>query len=160
MIKPMLALGTRAPEFTLPDQDGRNVSLTTLLNRGPLILYFYPADFTPGCTKEACMMRDLHADLMKVGLEVAGISPQTPESHRDFRAKYHLPFTLLSDSEKFVTRMYDLNGPLGVGVRRGTYLIDQGRHIRDAVLADFRITLHEAFLRRVTAMAAAAPAKH
>jgi thioredoxin-dependent peroxiredoxin len=155
---PMLALGTRAPEFTLPDQDGRNVSLTTLLNCGPLILYFYPADFTPGCTREACLMRDLHSDLKKVGLDVAGVSPQSPESHRDFRAKYNLPFILLSDSEKFVTRMYDLNGPLGVGVRRGTYLIDQGRHIRDAVLADFRIALHEAFIRRVTAMAT--PANH
>ncbi len=154
MIKPMLALGTRAPEFTLPDQDGRNVSLTTLLNSGPLILYFYPADFTPGCTREACIMRDLHAELKKVGIDVAGVSPQTPESHRDFRAKYNLPFTLLSDSEKFVTRMYDLNGPLGVGVRRGTYLIDQGRHIRDAVLADFRIALHEAFIRRAAAMTA------
>ena len=153
MIKPMLALGTRAPEFTLPDQDGRNVSLSTLLNSGPLILYFYPADFTPGCTREACVMRDLHAELKKVGLDVAGISPQSPESHRDFRAKYNLPFILLSDVEKFVTRMYDLNGPLGVGVRRGTYLIDQGRHIRDAVLADFRITLHEAFIRRAAAMA-------
>jgi peroxiredoxin Q/BCP len=97
-------------------------------------------------------MRDLHAELKKVGLDVAGVSPQSPESHRDFRAKYKLPFILLSDSEKFVTRMYDLNGPLGVGVRRGTYLIDQGRHIRDAVLADFRITLHEAFIRRAAAM--------
>ncbi len=152
MIKPMLALGTRAPEFTLPDQDGRNVSLTTLLNFGPLILYFYPADFTPGCTREACIMRDLHPELQKVGLDVAGVSPQSPESHRDFRAKYKLPFTLLSDSEKFVTRMYDLNGPLGLGVRRGTYLIDQGRHIRDAVLADFRIAHHEAFVRRAAAM--------
>jgi peroxiredoxin Q/BCP len=151
----MLALGTRAPEFTLPDQDGRNVSLTTLLNGGPLILYFYPADFTPGCTREACIMRDLYAELRTVGLDVAGVSPQSPESHRDFRAKYKLRFTLLSDAEKFVTRMYDLNGPLGIGVRRGTYLIDQGRHVRDAVLADFRIAHHEAFIRRAAAMRAA-----
>jgi len=149
----MLALGTRAPEFTLPDQEGRNVSLTTLLNCGPLILYFYPADFTPGCTREACVIRDLHVELHKAGLDVAGVSPQSPQSHRDFRAKYHLPFTLLSDAEKCVTRMYDLNGPLGLGVRRGTYLIDQGRHIRDAVLADFRIAQHEAFIRRAAAMA-------
>jgi thioredoxin-dependent peroxiredoxin len=148
----MLSLGTRAPEFTLPDQDGRNVSLSTLLSCGPLILYFYPADFTPGCTREACAMRDLHSDLKKAGIDVAGISPQTPESHRDFRARYKLPFTLLSDCEKFVTRMYDLNGPLGLGVRRGTYLIDQGRHIRDAVVADFRIRHHELFIRRAAAL--------
>jgi len=145
-------MGGRAPEFTLPDQDDRSVSLTTLLNRGPLILYFYPADFTPGCTREACMMRDLHNDILRVGFNVAGVSPQSPERHREFREKYSLPFTLLSDLEKFVIRMYDVNGPLGIGVRRATYLIDQARQIRGAVLADFRISQHEDFIRRATAL--------
>jgi peroxiredoxin Q/BCP len=148
--KGMLAIGARAPEFTLPDHDDRTVSLSTLLNRGPLILYFYPADFTPGCTREACMLRDMHAEILKVGLAVAGVSPQSPERHREFREKYKLPFTLLSDVEKFVVRMYDLNGPLGLGVRRGTYLIDQARVIRSAILADFRISQHEDFVRKAT----------
>jgi thioredoxin-dependent peroxiredoxin len=150
----MLALGARAPEFTLPDQDDRNVSLSNLLNRGALILYFYPADFTPGCTKEACMLRDLHAEILKVGLRVAGVSPQSPQSHREFRERYKLPYTLLSDTEKFVIKMYDLNGPLGFGVRRGTYLIDQTRQIRATVMADFRISQHEAFIRKATALSA------
>ena len=150
----MLAIGSRAPEFTLPDQDDRSVSLSTLLNRGPLILYFYPADFTPGCTREACMLRDMHAEILRVGLAVAGISPQSPERHREFREKYKLPFTLLSDVEKFVVSMYDVNGPLGLGVRRGTYLIDQARVIRSAMLADFRIGKHEAFIRRAVALSA------
>ena len=148
--KGMLAIGSRAPEFTLPDHDDRTVSLSTLLNRGPLILYFYPADFTPGCTREACMLRDMHAEILRVGLAVAGVSPQSPERHREFRDKYKLPFTLLSDVEKFVVRMYDLNGPLGLGVRRGTYLIDQARVIRSAILADFRISQHEDFVRKAT----------
>ncbi len=148
----MLAIGSRAPEFTLPDQDDRQVSLTTLLNRGPLILYFYPADFTPGCTREACTIRDLHSEIVNVGLNVAGASPQAPGRHTEFRAKYNLPFTLLSDVEKFVIRMYDVNGPLGLGVRRATYLIDQSRHIRGAVLADFRIGQHEDFIRKTTAL--------
>lgn len=152
----MLPIGSRAPEFTLPDQDDRTVSLTTLLNRGPLILYFYPADFTPGCTKEACMLRDLHDDIQKVGLSVAGISPQAPERHSEFREKFKLPFILLSDVEKFVIKMYDVNGPLGFGVRRATYLIDQGRQIRGAVLADFRIREHEDFIRRATALSGSA----
>ena len=78
----MLPIGGRAPEFTLPDQDDQSVSLSTLLRHGPLILYFYPADFTPGCTREACSIRDLHAELLQSGLDVAGVSPQTPESHR------------------------------------------------------------------------------
>jgi thioredoxin-dependent peroxiredoxin len=146
----MLAIGSRAPEFTLPDQDDRTVSLSTMLNRGPLILYFYPADFTPGCTREACMLRDLHGEILKAGLCVAGVSPQSPERHTEFREKYKLPFILLSDVEKFVIKMYDVNGPLGLGVRRATYLIDQARQIRGGVLADFRISQHEDFIRKAT----------
>ena len=150
----MLAIGARAPEFTLPDQDGKSVSLTTLMRHGPLILYFYPADFTPGCTREACILRDLHSEILKAGLDVAGVSPQDAASHRAFREKHQLPFTLLSDADKFVISMYDVRGPLGIGVRRATYLIDQARYIRAAVLANFRISEHEAFVRRAVALSA------
>lgn len=148
----MLNPGDRAPEFTLPDQDGRDRSLTSLLGDGPLILYFYPADFTPGCTAEACTLRDLHTEILHAGLRVVGVSPQAPESHRRFRQKYTLPFTLLSDPDKHVIKMYDVNGPLGIGVRRATYLVDQGRIIQDAVLADFRIGRHEEFVRNAVAL--------
>ena len=151
----MLPLGGRAPEFTLPDQDEHSVSLSNLLRSGPLILYFYPADFTPGCTREACMMRDLHSEVDQAGLSIAGISPQKPATHRRFRDKYHLPYTLLADVDKFVISMYDVRGPLGLGVRRATYLIDQARYIRAAVLATFRISEHEAFVRRAVALSAA-----
>ena len=151
----MLPLGGRAPEFTLPDQDEQSVSLSNLLRRGPLILYFYPADFTPGCTREACMMRDLYAEIDQAGLNVAGVSPQRPATHRRFREKYRLPYTLLSDKDKFVISMYDVRGLLGFGVRRATYLIDQARYIRAAVLANFRISEHEAFVRRAVALSAA-----
>ena len=150
----MLPLGGRAPEFTLPDQDEQSVSLSNLLRRGSLILYFYPADFTTVCTRQACLMRDLHADIEQAGLSVAGISPQRPATHRRFREKHRLPFTLLSDTDKFVIRMYDLRGPLGIGVRRGTYLIDQARYIRAAVLASFRISEHEDLVRRAVALSA------
>jgi peroxiredoxin Q/BCP len=148
----LLSVGARAPEFTLPDQDGRDVSLTSLLNHGPLILFFYPADFTPGCTKEVCVVRDLHSEILRSGLNVAGISPQSPESHRRFREKHNLQFPLLADVEKAVIRMYEVNGPLGFGVRRATYLIDPSRTIRDAVLADFRIREHEEFIRKALAL--------
>jgi thioredoxin-dependent peroxiredoxin len=148
----MLAIGARAPEFTLPDADGQAMSLSNMLRDGPLILYFYPADFTPGCTREACQIRDLHAELDAAGLRVAGVSPQSPESHRAFREKYKLPFTLLADPDRFVIKMYGVQGPLGFGVRRATFLIDQARYIQDTVLADFRIREHEAFVRKAVAL--------
>jgi thioredoxin-dependent peroxiredoxin len=150
----MLEIGSRAPEFTLPDHTGQTVSLTTLLRAGSLILYFYPADFTPGCTREACSIRDLHSAIQGAGLAVAGVSPQDPQTHSKFREKYQLPFILLSDTEKIVIRMYDVRGPLGFGVRRATYLIDQARRIRSAVLADFRISAHEDFVRKAIALSA------
>jgi thioredoxin-dependent peroxiredoxin len=155
----LLAIGERAPEFTLPDQDGRSVSLSTLLRDGPLILYFYPADFTRGCTREACAIRDLHTDIAQAGLSVVGVSPQSPETHRKFRDQYQLPYTLLSDAHKFVIRMYEVRGPLGISVRRGTYLIDQARYIRAAVLADFRISQHEDFIRKAVALSAVSGAR-
>lgn len=148
----MLTIGARAPEFTLPDADGQPTSLSNLLRDGALILYFYPADFTPGCTREACQIREVHTEIEAAGLRVAGISPQSPESHRAFRDKYKLPFTLLADVDRFVIKMYGVQGPLGFGVRRATFLIDQARHIQDAVLADFRIGEHDAFVRKAIAL--------
>jgi peroxiredoxin Q/BCP len=153
----MLTEGDRAPEFTLPDDTGRDRSLTDFLNVGATILYFYPADFTPGCTRQACAMRDLQADIQNANLRVVGISPQSPESHAKFRAKYNLPFALLSDVDKAVIKMYGVNGPLGIGVRRATYLVDGSRRIRDSVLADFRISRHEEFVRKAILLRATLP---
>jgi len=144
----MLANGQKAPEFELADQDGRKHTLKALLKDGPLILYFYPADFTPGCTKEACSFRDLHQDLLKAKLRVVGVSPQDVESHRRFAEKHGLNFPLLADPEKKVVKAYDLDGPLGFGVRRGTYLIGADGKIQDSVLADLRIGSHEAFVKK------------
>ncbi len=149
----MLKSGSPAPDFALPDQDGAVVRLRDLLSAGPLILYFYPADFTPGCTREACSIRDLHAELQRAGLRVVGASPQSPESHRRFREKYALPFTLLADPDKVAIRAYDVDGPFGFGVRRATFLIDRQARIEAAVLADLRIAEHEAFIRQALSTA-------
>ena len=111
----MLKAGERAPEFTLPDETGTDRSLTELLSTGAIILYFYPSDFTPGCTRQACTFRDLHAEIERAGLRVVGISPQGPASHAKFREKHRLPYVLLSDEHKTVIKMYGLNGPLGAG---------------------------------------------
>ena len=144
----MLKAGSRAPEFVLPDSEGNDVALSDLLQNGPLILYFYPADFTPGCTKEACSIRDIHDDITAVGLQVVGVSPQDGESHERFRETHKLPFTLLCDTEKVAVKMYDVDGPLGIGVRRVTYLIAQDRTIQDAVQADIRIDKHNEFIEK------------
>ncbi len=152
----MLKPGSKAPEFVLPDSDGNEVSLAALLRKGPLILYFYPADFTPGCTKEACSIRDIHDDITAVGLQVAGVSPQDGASHQRFRESHDLPFLLLCDPEKEAVRKYDVDGPLGIGVRRVTYLIGADGTIEDAVQADLNIGKHSRFIENAIRLREAA----
>ena len=147
----MLKKGELAPDIELPDHEGVKRRLSDLVDGKPLILYFYPADFTPGCTQEACDLRDLHTRILASGLRVVGISPQSPESHRRFREQHALPFTLLSDEDKVAIRAFEVDGPLGIGVRRATFLIDGKRRIVDAVLADLRIGRHQEFVERAIA---------
>lgn len=144
----MLDVGAKAPEFVLMNHEGIETSLSDLLQNGPLILYFYPADFTPGCTKEACSIRDIHNEIQSVGLQVVGVSPQDEESHKRFREEHNLPFILLSDPEKVAIKMFDVDGPFGVGVRRATFLISQDRTIKDAMMADVRIGRHTEFIEK------------
>ena len=101
--------GKKAPDFTLPDQDGKPVTLSSLKGKDVLV-YFYPKDDTPGCTKEACGFRDFWKDVQKAGLVVLGVSPDDAESHRDFIDKYKLPFALLSDSDRKVMKEWGAYG--------------------------------------------------
>ena len=143
----MLKAGTIAPSFGLLDQNRTKVSLTQRLQDSAIILYFYPADFTPGCTKEACAIRDIHDDILDVGLDVIGISPQDVESHNRFRTKHRLPFTLLCDPDKTVIRLYEAIALPPFNVRRITYIINQQQIIEDAICADLRIGKHESFIK-------------
>lgn len=143
----MLETGDRAPDFELPDDRGRTVRLSELLKDGPLVLYFYPADFTPVCTKEACMFRDTHAELAAQGIRVFGISPQPPDIHSKFRKSYSLPFPLLSDPERIAIQAYGADGFLGL-VRRISYLIGKDGRILDSVQADLQVGRHRDFVRR------------
>jgi peroxiredoxin Q/BCP len=142
----VLEIGSHAPEFTLPSHDGMELSLTTLLNHGPLLLYFYTADFAPPCLRQAEAIGRIVPQLHRSGLVVAGVGAQSPSSHARFRRQFQLPQVLLADENKAVIRMYDVAGPMGMLVRRVTYLIDQGRIIRGAALADFRIAAHTSFM--------------
>lgn len=134
--KRMIEIGMTAPDFTLPDQDGRPFSLSSL--RGSLaIVYFYPKDNTPGCTKEACGFNSELAEFGGLGVHVVGISADSAASHQKFIARYNLAFTLLSDSGHEVMKTYGAYGTKvsygkeTVGVIRTTYLIGRdGRVLR------------------------------
>ena len=124
-----IAEGALAPSFSLTADDGTQVSLASL--RGsPVVLYFYPRDDTPGCTKEACAFRDRQAELRQLGARVFGISPDTVASHVKFRDKFHLNFPLLADPDHAVAEQYgawrekNLYGKVSLGIQRSTYLID------------------------------------
>ncbi len=131
----MLQAGDRPPPFTLTDSDGREVSLGDFAGR-QVVLYFYPADDTPGCTKEACGFRDAWHDLQALGVVVLGVSGDDAESHRRFAAKYRLPFTLLSDPGHEVMRAYGaygektMYGRKVVGVIRSTVWIGPDGRVR------------------------------
>jgi peroxiredoxin Q/BCP len=155
----VLKPGNTAPDFILPDEHGNEVSLAKLLQSRAIILYFYPADFTPTCTKQACAFRDMHDDIVSVGLQVVGISPQDGESHSRFREEHQLPFLLLSDENKVAIKMYDADGPFGVGVRRITYLITRGQKIQDALQADVLVKRHRQFIEKAVVLREAAGMK-
>ena len=118
----MLGVGDRLPEVTLQDDTGAEISTKDLLG-GPLVLYFYPKDDTPGCTSEASQFRDLYAQFEKKGARIVGVSRDSAESHQRFKEKYSIPFTLLVDSD---SKLYDA---LEVGRARATFLIDAGGSI-------------------------------
>lgn len=145
----MLNVGDTAPDFVLKNEAGDEVSLDDLLLNGPLILYFYPADFTSICTAEACEIRDRYEDIRAVNANVVGVSPQGESSHSRFRSRYNLPFPLLDDRRKTVIKAYGVNGPLGMGVRRVTFLINQDKTIAQRVLADFAVKHHIQFIDQV-----------
>ncbi len=151
----MLETGDKAPDFSLTDQAGRTVTLGDLLQTGSLIVFFYPADFTPVCTREACLFRDAYAELAAAGISVAGISPNAADSHAQFSEAYKLGYTLLADPDKSAIKAYGVDGPLGIGVRRATFLIDSDGVIQQAVRADLRLTPHSGL---ISAALAGAPA--
>ncbi len=116
--------GDTAPDFELPSTAGGTFRLVNNLTKGKLILYFYPKDFTTGCTAEACGFRDMFADLRDSEMRVVGISTDSVESHLKFKEKYDLPFDLLSDSNGEVSRMYGVQNKLFKVANRVTFIID------------------------------------
>ena len=131
----MLEVGTKAPSFKLKNQEGKIISLNDLKGK-KVVLYFYPKDDTPGCTKEACSFKDEFPKFGKLNAVILGVSPDSAESHKKFIAKYKLPFDLLSDENKEVVEKYEVwkeknnYGKKYMGVERTTYIIDENGLIK------------------------------
>ena len=134
----MLEIGTKAPNFTLADKDGKQISLSDFLGK-KVVLYFYPKDNTPGCTRQACAFAGAYAEFQKKGVEVIGISKDSVASHQKFADKFSLPFVLLSDPERKAIEAYGvwqekkMCGKVSMGVVRTTFLIDENGMIADVM---------------------------
>ena len=130
----MLTVGTKAPDFTLLDKEGNTVSLSDFFGK-KIVLYFYPKDNTPGCTKQACAFASAYDDFKSKDITVIGISKDSVASHKKFAEKYSLPFVLLSDPELVAIKAYDvwqekkMCGKVGMGVVRTTFIIDENGNI-------------------------------
>ena len=134
----MVEEGERAPDFTLASDSGETVTLSSLRGK-PIVLYFYPKDDTPGCTTQACGIRDVYADFRERGAVVLGVSPDDEASHVKFKEKYSLPFTLLADPEHKVAEQYgvwkerNLYGKKSMGIERSTFVIDADGNVANTM---------------------------
>ncbi len=139
----MLNIGSKAPDFTLPNKEGESVRFYDLLAQGHAVLYFYPKNETPGCTKEACAFRDQYEDFKEIGAEVIGVSADSTSSHLKFASNRRLPFVLLSDPKFEVHNLYDAKPSLfGIFRARITYVIDKEGTVRHAFSSQLNINKH------------------
>ena len=134
--------GSKAPNFTLASQSGEMVNLKDFIGTKPVVLFFYPKDDTPGCTKEACAFRDDYEEFNKLDAQVIGISSDSVESHRRFAKKHDLPFTLLSDEGRKVRRLYGVPNAFGLFPGRVTYVIDEEGVVRHIFSSQLGVEQH------------------
>jgi len=139
----LLSVGDKAPAFETTDQDGKPVALSDYKGK-KVVLYFYPKDDTPGCTKESCSFRDQYQDFQDAGAEVIGVSSDSAESHEKFATKYRLPFALLSDRGGATRKAYGVPSTLGVLPGRVTYVIDREGTVRHVFNSQLQATQHVA----------------
>jgi thioredoxin-dependent peroxiredoxin len=135
-------VGSPAPDFTLPSQSGALVSLKDFLGKRPVVLFFYPRDDTPGCTRQACAIRDEFEEFAKLDAEVIGISSDSVPSHKRFAGRHDLPFTLLSDEGGRVRQLYGVPNTFGLFPGRVTYVIDESGVVRHVFSSQLGVTRH------------------
>ena len=138
----MLKEGTTAPDIDAMLDSGEQFRLADYRGKKHVVLYFYPKDFTMGCTREACIFRDRYADVLQHDAIIVGVSIDTAESHRKFKERHELPFPLVADPEKTVICAYDAEALLGMATARITYVIDKQGTIRSAIRHDFAVGRH------------------
>jgi len=135
-------VGDTAPDFVLPNQSGEMVSLKDIIGKKIIVLYFYPRDFSLGCTAEACAFRDSYEVFREAGAEVVGISSQSVDSHKRFASTNALPFVLLSDEDGKVRKLYGASSALGLMPGRVTYVIDKKGFVRHVFSSQLNPTKH------------------
>lgn len=135
-------VGDKAPDFALSSQTGENVTLSSFFGKKNVVLYFYPKDESPGCTKQACTFRDSYEAFKELGAEVIGVSSQSVESHKSFATHHNLPFVLLSDEKDSVRKLYGVPSTLGVIPGRVTYIIDREGVVRHIFSSQFQPEKH------------------
>jgi peroxiredoxin Q/BCP len=136
--------GDKAPDFELPDQDGNQRKLSDLLANGPVVLFFYPAAMTTGCTKESCHFRDLSAEFAAVGAQIVGISKDTVDKQQEFATKHSFGYPLLSDTDRSVASAFGVKrGRLSISpVQRATFVINTDGTIRDVIKSEVKMDVH------------------
>jgi len=141
-VEKLLAVGDKAPNFRLPTSNSSYVALEDFLGKKNVVVYFYPKDFTRGCTAEACSFRDSYEAFKDLGAEVIGISSDSQDSHREFAQQHHLPFILVSDANASVRRAYEVKKSLGLFAGRVSFVIDKKGIIRHIFSSQTRATAH------------------
>lgn len=138
----MIAVGQKAPDLTLPNQKGEAVTLSALWKSGPVVVYFYPKDETPGCTAQACGFRDAYSTFKDAGAEVVGISSDDADSHQRFADHHRLPFVLLADTRGEARKAFGVKKTLGLLPGRTTFVLDRNGVVQHVFDSQLRPTAH------------------
>jgi peroxiredoxin Q/BCP len=138
----MLGPGDPAPSLDALDHLGRRIRLADLASRGPVVVFFYPKDFTPVCTREACGFEEVYDPLEAKGVSIVGISADSAESHKRFAERHGLRFSLVSDPDRKIARAFGALHPLGLGAKRATFVIDREGIVRAAIHSELRAGKH------------------
>ena len=152
----MLAAGDTAPDFTLHDQNGSDVTLSALLETGPVVLFFYPKAMTTGCTKESCHFRDLAAEFAELGAQRVGISADKVDKQAQFDAKHGLGYPLLSDTDRAVAQAFGVKRMGPIMNKRATFVIGAGRKVLAAISSELNMEVHADEALKVLRSSAAA----